>query len=118
MPLAFGSDYPVADPRPWQSVASAVHRRNRTGTRIHPDEELSGRRRRPGRDHHPGGLGQGDICATAAHHRWQRDPPRTRDPQLLMQTRWGLDVWPALAVTAMVPPPLSAEYIKPIKSIR
>ncbi|MFM2438009.1 MAG: hypothetical protein RLZ55_826 [Actinomycetota bacterium] len=41
VPLAFGSDYPAADLSPWQSVASAVHRRDRTGTRIHPDEELS-----------------------------------------------------------------------------
>ncbi len=41
VPLVFSSDYPAANIDPWQTVASAVLRRDHTGTAIHPHEVIT-----------------------------------------------------------------------------
>jgi predicted amidohydrolase YtcJ len=38
--VAFSSDYPAAGLSPWTGIAAAVHRRDRTGRPIHPDEAI------------------------------------------------------------------------------
>jgi len=41
IPLAAGSDAPVASPNPWQGVYAAVTRRDSSGLAMHPEQGLS-----------------------------------------------------------------------------
>ena len=36
-PVAFGSDYPIADLNPWHGIATAMTRRIANGNLVHPD---------------------------------------------------------------------------------